>query len=51
MVPFGEIFINPSDLKHAGKLKAIGRSGGLGVVIALVRAIMRVLERFTNDES
>ena len=30
-VPFDEIFINPSDLKHVGKL--LGRSDGLGVVI------------------
>ena len=33
MVPFDEIFINPSDLKHVGKL--LGRSGGLGVVITV----------------
>ena len=31
VVPFDEIFINPSDLKHVGKL--LGRSDGLGVVI------------------
>ena len=31
LVPFDEIFINPSDLKHVGKL--LGRSDGLGVVI------------------
>ena len=31
VVPFDEIFINPSDLKHVGKL--LGRSDGLGMVI------------------
>ena len=31
VVPFDEIFIKPSDLKHVGKL--LGRSDGLGVVI------------------
>ena len=31
VVPFDEIFINPSDLKHVVKL--LGRRGGLGLVI------------------
>ena len=31
VVPFDEIFINPSNLKHVVKL--LGRSDGLGVVI------------------